>query len=60
MAQLLLRKITVTVTHSKTKNIEKICREADIIVVAAGKAKILNKNWVNKNSVIIDVVLTEL
>ena len=61
MAQLLLREnCTVTVTHSKTKNIEKICREADIIVVAAGKAKILNKNWVNKNSVIIDVGINRI
>ena len=61
MAQLLLREnCTVTLTHSKTKNIEKICREADIIVVAAGKAKILNKNWVNKNSVIIDVGINRI
>ena len=50
----------MTVTHSKTKNIEKICQEADIIVVAAGKAKILNKNWVNKNSVIIDVGINRI
>ena len=61
MAQLLLREnCTVTVTHSKTKNIEKICQEADIIVVAAGKAKLINKNWVNKNSVIIDVGINRI
>ncbi len=61
MAQLLLKEnCTVTVTHSKTKNIEKICKHADIIVVAVGKPKMINKNWVNKNSVVIDVGINRI
>ena len=61
MAQLLLKEnCTVTVTHSKTKNIEKICKDADIIVVAVGIPKMINKNWVNKNSVVIDVGINRI
>ena len=61
MAQLLLKEnCTVTVTHSKTKNIEKICKHADIIVVAVGKPKMINKKWVNKNSVVIDVGINRI
>ena len=61
MAQLLLKEnCTVTLTHSKTKNIEKICKHADIIVVAVGKPKMINKNWVNKNSVVIDVGINRI
>ena len=61
MAQLLLKEnCTVTVTHSKTKNIEKICKHADIIVVAVGIPKMINKNWVNKNSVVIDVGINRI
>ncbi|MAW01651.1 MAG: bifunctional methylenetetrahydrofolate dehydrogenase/methenyltetrahydrofolate cyclohydrolase FolD [Candidatus Pelagibacter sp.] len=61
MAQLLLKEnCTVTVAHSKTKNIEKICQHADIIVVAVGKPKMINKDWVNKNSVVIDVGINRI
>lgn len=46
---------TVTICHSKTKNLSEICKNADIIVCAVGKAKFLNRNMIKKGSVIIDV-----
>lgn len=56
VAQLLLNKnATVTICHSKTNNLKDICKNADIVIVAIGRAKYLNKEYVNKNSIIIDV-----
>lgn len=46
---------TVTICHSKTKNLSEICKNADIIVCAVGKAKFLNRNMIKKGAVIIDV-----
>lgn len=48
---------TVTLCHSRTKGLKEICREADIIVAAIGKAKFLDKSYLspNKNQVLIDV-----
>ena len=46
---------TVTLCHSKTKNIEEITKEADIVVCALGKAKFLKENMVKDGVVIIDV-----
>ena len=45
---------TVTICHSKTNNIEKICKESDIIVTAVGKKDLINKDYINNNSIIID------
>ena len=45
---------TVTVCHSKTKNLKDICKNADIIISATGISNIINKNMVNKNSIVID------
>lgn len=56
VAQLLLNKnATVTICHSRTKDIEAICREADILIAAIGKAKYINRNWVKEGAVVIDV-----
>lgn len=46
---------TVTMCHSKTKNIEKITKRQDIIIVAIGKKHFLTKDMVKRNSIIIDV-----
>ena len=46
---------TVTMCHSKTKNLAEICRRADVIIAAIGKANFVDKNFVNNNQVIIDV-----
>ena len=52
---LLHQNATVTICHSKTKNLKEITKKADIIVAAVGKAKFLTKDMVKKGSVIIDV-----
>ncbi len=46
---------TVTVLHSKSKNIESFLKNADVIISAIGKAKHIKKEMVNKNAVLIDV-----
>lgn len=46
---------TVTVCHSKTKNLEEICKLADIIICAVGKEKFLKKEMVKTGAVVIDV-----
>ena len=56
MAALLLEKdATVTVCHSKTKNLEEITRQGDIVVVAAGRARFLGRSAFKKGAVVIDV-----
>lgn len=56
MALMLIEKnATVTICHSKTKNIEDICKNSDIIITATGRAKSINMDYVNKDSIIIDV-----
>lgn len=56
MAVLLLRENgTVTVTHSKTSNLKEVCRRADILVVAIGKPKMINREYVKEGATVIDV-----
>lgn len=52
---LLAEHATVTMCHSKTKNIDDICRRADIIVVAIGKEAYLKGDWVTEGAIIVDV-----
>ena len=51
---------TVTMTHSKTINLNKICREADILIAAAGKPNFINSSFVKEGAVIIDVGIHRL
>ena len=53
--QFLNKNATVTVCHSKTKNIEDILKNADIIVMAIGKAKFLKKEMIKENAILVDV-----
>lgn len=46
---------TVTVCHTKTRDVEQVARQADVLIVAAGKAKSIGAGFVNPNQVIIDV-----
>lgn len=56
MAMMLLnRNATVTICHSKTKNLKEICQSADILVVAIGKAKYITCDMVKKGAIVIDV-----
>lgn len=56
MAQLLLQKnATVTICHSRTKNLAAICQQADIIVAAVGRLHFLNKDHIPKGCYVIDV-----
>ena len=56
MAALLLREnATVTVAHSKTKDLKSIAKRADILIVAIGKAKFITKDYIKEGAVVIDV-----
>jgi len=56
MTQLLLKEnCTVTITHSKTKDLKAECLEADIIVAAVGMPELVKGNWVKKDAIVIDV-----
>ena len=56
MTQLLLKEnCTVTITHSKTKDLKAECLRADIIIAAVGIPKLVKGNWVKKGAIVIDV-----
>jgi len=56
MAMLLLHKnATVTICHSKTKNLKEVCKSADILVVAVGRAQMINDEYVKESAIVIDV-----
>ena len=56
MAALLLRENgTVTVTHSRTKNLKEVTRRADILIVAIGKRQFITADYVKEGAVVIDV-----
>ena len=56
MTQLLLKEnCTVTITHSKTKDLKSECLEADIIIAAVGIPELVKGDWVKKNTIVIDV-----
>jgi methylenetetrahydrofolate dehydrogenase (NADP+)/methenyltetrahydrofolate cyclohydrolase len=55
-AMLLLKEnATVTIAHSKSKNLKQLCLDSDIIVVAVGSPKIIKKGFFKKGQVIVDV-----
>lgn len=56
VAQLMIaRNATVTVAHSKTKNLPEVCRRADILIVAIGKSKYVTADFVKPGATVIDV-----
>lgn len=56
MAMLLLRENgTVTICHSRTKNLKEVTKRADILIVAIGKPKYITKEFIKENAVVIDV-----
>jgi methylenetetrahydrofolate dehydrogenase (NADP+)/methenyltetrahydrofolate cyclohydrolase len=56
MANLLLAaNATVTITHSRTRDLPAVCRRADILVAAVGKANMVRNDWIKPGAVVIDV-----
>ena len=61
MAQLLLREnCTVTIAHSRTKDLAEVCRGADILVAAVGRAEMVRGDWVKPGATVIDVGITRV
>ncbi len=61
MSQLLIEEsCTVTVVHSKTKDIEHVCSQADIIVAAIGRAEMIDSKWLKEGAVVIDVGINRI
>ncbi len=61
MAQLLLSmNATVSVIHSRTKNPEALCKQADIVVAAIGKPRMINAAWIKAGAVVIDVGINRI
>jgi methylenetetrahydrofolate dehydrogenase (NADP+)/methenyltetrahydrofolate cyclohydrolase len=55
-----LRNATVTMCHSRTKNLPAVCRQADVLVVAAGRPRMVGADWVKPGAAVIDVGITEV
>ena len=61
MTQLLLKEnCTVTITHSRTKDLKAECLEADIIVAAVGIPELVKGDWVKKDTIVIDVGINKI
>ncbi|MEM7669146.1 MAG: bifunctional methylenetetrahydrofolate dehydrogenase/methenyltetrahydrofolate cyclohydrolase [Pseudomonadota bacterium] len=61
MANLLLRdSCTVTIAHSRTKDIEGVCRQADIVVAAVGRAEMVTGAWIKPGATVIDVGINRI
>ena len=61
MAQLLLKEdCTVSIVHSKTKDLKSECQKADILVTAVGVANLVKGDWVKKDSIVIDVGINKV
>lgn len=57
---LLNRNATVTITHSKTKNLQEITKTADILIVAIGKANFINEEYIKEGAIVIDVGINRI
>ena len=61
LAHLLLQKsATVTIAHSKTKNLKEICKQADILCVSIGKAEFITEEYIKEGAVVIDIGINVL
>tara|TARA_Y100001970_G_scaffold242537_1_gene307040 strand:+ start:1579 stop:2415 length:837 start_codon:yes stop_codon:yes gene_type:complete len=61
MAQLLLKEnCTVTIVHSKTKNLQSECLRADILVAAVGVPNLVKRDWVKNDAIVIDVGINKV
>ena len=61
MAQLLLQEnCTVTTAHSRTQNLQELCKNADILVAAVGRPEMVKGDWVKEGAIVIDVGINRL
>ena len=61
MAQLLVKEsCTVTIAHSKTKDLESVCKNADILVAAVGRPEMIKGNWIKRGAIVIDVGINRI
>tara|TARA_B100000686_G_C16663039_1_gene902043 strand:+ start:232 stop:1113 length:882 start_codon:yes stop_codon:yes gene_type:complete len=61
MAQLLIKEsCTVTIAHSKTKDLSNVCSNADILIAAIGKPQMIKGDWIKKGAVVIDVGINKI
>jgi methylenetetrahydrofolate dehydrogenase (NADP+)/methenyltetrahydrofolate cyclohydrolase len=61
VAQLLLNEnATVTIAHSRSRDLPAICRQADILVAAVGRAEMVKGNWIKPGAIVIDVGTTRI
>lgn len=51
----LQKNATVTIAHSRTKNLKKVCQRADVLIAAIGKAKFFNREYIKDGAVVLDV-----
>lgn len=59
-ALLLAESCTVTIVHSRTQDIESICRQADIVVAAVGRPEMINADWIKEGACVIDVGINRI
>ena len=61
MAQLLIKEsCTVTIAHSRTINLPKVCKEADILIAAVGRPEMVKGDWIKENAIVIDVGINRI
>ena len=61
MAQLLIKEsCTVTIAHSKTKDLPGVCKNADIVVAAVGRPEMVKGDWIKKDAIVIDVGINRI
>ena len=54
------RNCTVTITHSRTKNLPEVCQQADILIAAVGIAEFVKAHWVKEGATVIDVGINRI
>ena len=61
MAQLLIKEsCTVTIAHSRTKDLPEVCKKADILVAAVGKPEMVKGEWIKDGAIVIDVGINRI
>jgi methylenetetrahydrofolate dehydrogenase (NADP+)/methenyltetrahydrofolate cyclohydrolase len=55
-----LRNATVTMCHSRTRDLQSVCRGADVLIVAAGRPRMVGRDWIKPGAAVIDVGVTEV